>query len=65
MLTYDGYFRANIKTMAPPIDAPTIHIGSVKPFLSKNYNRYQMMIKRKNDLLYITNLSLSTNLSIV
>jgi hypothetical protein len=53
MLTYDGYFRANIKTMAPPNDAPTIHIGSVKPFLSKNYNRYQMTIARENDVLLI------------
>jgi hypothetical protein len=53
MLTYDGYFRANIKPIAPPNDAPTIHIGSVKPFLSKNYNTYQMTIKRENDVLLI------------
>jgi hypothetical protein len=53
MLTYDGYFRANIKTIAPPNDAPTIHIGSVKPFPSKNYKRYQMVIPREKNVLPI------------
>jgi hypothetical protein len=46
MLRYDGYFNANIKTIAPPNDAPTIHIGSVKPFLSKNYKINQIIIRR-------------------
>lgn len=51
--------------MAPPNDAPTIHIGAIKPFVSKNYNKNSMIIKREGEHGCDTNLSLSTNLSIV
>ncbi len=36
MLTYCGYLAANIATIEAPIDAPTMHIGSVNSILSKN-----------------------------
>ncbi len=36
MLTYCGYLAAKIPTIEAPIDAPTMHIGSVNSILSKN-----------------------------